>query len=193
MDGKDTMKNLIVIVLGIWVCMASSLVEASESPATDYVIGPGDVLDISVWKVEELTKVVVVLPDGKIGFPLVGNIQAAGKNVNELSEIINSKLTRYIPHPELSVVVQQVNSMQIYVVGQVNKPGRLFLNSNVNVLQAIAMAGGLNPFAIKKGIKVFREAGGRTAIFQFKYKEAIKGENLAQNIILKRGDTVVVP
>ncbi|MBL0700787.1 MAG: polysaccharide biosynthesis/export family protein, partial [Desulfosarcina sp.] len=150
-------------------------------------------LDISVWKEEALTKLVTVLPDGKISFPLIGDIDAAGKTVASLGNELNKKIERYVPDPNLSVVVQQVNSMLIYIIGRINQPGRFVLNTNINVLQALSMAGGLNPFAKKNKILIFREKNEKTTIFKFRYDEVSKGENLEQNRMLKRGDIIVVP
>ena len=160
---------------------------------TDYIIGPGDILDISVWKDEALTKLVTVLPDGKISFPLIGEMTASGKTVGQLSDELREKLTRYVPDVILSVLVHQVNSMMIYVIGKVNKPGRFVLNTNVNVMQALAMAGGLNPFAKGNSIKIFREVPSNIKVFYFDYDDVSKGKDLDQNIRLKRGDVVVVP
>jgi polysaccharide export outer membrane protein len=159
----------------------------------DYLIGPGDVLDVSVWKDEALTRSVVVLPDGKITFPLAGDLLAGGRTVAELKQEIASRLERYVPELVLSVEVKQSNSMLIYIIGRVNGPGRQVLNTNVNVLQALAMAGGLNPFASKDKIKVFRNERGETRIIPFRYSEVVDGTNLADNIVLKRGDVIVVP
>ncbi|MCD6185055.1 MAG: polysaccharide biosynthesis/export family protein [Deltaproteobacteria bacterium] len=159
----------------------------------DYLIGRGDILDISVWKDEALTKLVTVLPDGKISFPLIGDIDAAGKTVTSLRNELNKKIEQYVPDPNLSVVVQQVNSMMIYIIGRINHPGRFVLNTNINVLQALSMAGGLNPFAKKNKILIFREENGKTTIFKFRYNDVSRGEALEQNIILKRGDIIVVP
>ncbi len=159
----------------------------------DYVIGPGDVLDISVWKDETLTRTTVVLPDGKISFPLIGEVVAAGKTLAQLKQELEKKLVRFVPDMVLSVEVKQCNSMLVYVLGRVNSPGRFVLNANVNVLQALAMAGGLNPFAKKDDIKIFRHNGEKTVIFPFRYGEVTDGEHLEQNIWLRQGDLILVP
>lgn len=159
------------------------------SDASDYRIGPGDILDISVWKDSTLSKVVTVLPDGMISLPLSGDIMAAGKKVHELREELSTRLSHFMPDPVVSISVHQVNSMMIYVIGKVNNPGRFMLNNNINVLQALSMAGGLNPFAKKNKIKIFRES----AVLGFKYEEVSKGVNLSQNVALQRGDVIVIP
>lgn len=158
-----------------------------------YVIGPGDVLDISVWKNDEMTKTVTVLPDGKITFPLIGNLTAQGKTVLELKKEVEEKISPFIPEPVLSIVVRQINSMYIYVIGRVNRPGRFELNTNVNVLQALSMAGGLNPFAKKNKIQIQREENNSTTVYKFNYDDVTKSGEVDQNIKLKRGDIIIVP
>ena len=159
----------------------------------DYVIGPGDVLDISVWKDETLTRSVVVLPDGKISFPLIGEVMAREKTVAQLKKEIEEKLSPFVPDVTLSFEVKQVNSLLIYVIGRVNTPGRFLLNVNVNVLQALSIAGGLTPFAKRDKIKIFRQEGDKTNILHFQYDSVVGGKNLEQNIMLMRGDVIVVP
>ena len=164
-----------------------------EKPGDDYIIGSGDILDISLWKDEAMTRQVTVLTDGKIAFPLIGEVTAAGRTVGEVKQDMVEKLKEYVPEPVLNVDVKQVNSMIIYVTGRVNTPGRYPVNTRVTVLQALSIAGGLNAFAKRSKIKVFRQEGGKTVTYPFDYNEVVDGENLQQNIILKRGDVVVVP
>ncbi len=159
----------------------------------DYILGPGDILDISAWQNPALAKLVTILPDGKIAFPLIGEMMAGGKTVAQLKGELEEKITRYVPDPTLSVIVHQVNSMMVYVIGKVNQPGRHLLNTNVNVLQALALAGGLNPFANKGKVKIFRKQGAETVIFPFDYDDVADGKKMETNIILKRGDVIVVP
>jgi polysaccharide export outer membrane protein len=162
-------------------------------PASDYIIGPGDVVGISVWKDDSLTRTVVVLPDGKITFPLLGDLTAGGKTVAQLKQILEAGLTRYVADSSVTVEVKQSNSMIIYIIGRVNAPGRQVLVANTNVLQALAMAGGPNPFAQKSRVKVFRQEDGKTAMFMFDYNEVAEGRHLEMNIDLKRGDVIIVP
>jgi polysaccharide biosynthesis/export protein len=165
----------------------------SETSGDDYIIGPGDVLDIAQWRDDALMRQVVVLSDGKISFPLVGEIVAAGKTIAELKKDIADKLVDYVPDAVISIEVKQSNSMLIYVTGRVNNPNRFPVNANINVLQGISLAGGLNPFAKKNKIKIFRQEGDKTRVFLFKYDEVVDGKNLEQNITLKRGDVILVP
>ena len=172
---------------------AAANVAAAMDSEPEYILGPGDQIDIAVWKDETLTKSVIVLPDGKISFPLIGEIKAAGRTVPQLKQEITKKISPFAPDPIISIEVRQVNSMLVYVIGRVNTPGRFSLNTNVNVLQALTIAGGLNPFAKRDKIKIFRREGAKTTIFRFKYDEVVEGTELEQNIILQRGDVVVVP
>jgi len=187
---------LTAAILLIILIIAPPLWAADQPPITttqDYIIGPGDVLDISVWNNEALTKAVTVLPDGKIHFPLIGEIVVGGKTLVDLEKELKTKIHPFVPDPELSVMVQQVNSMLIYMIGKVNRPGRFALNTNINVLQALTMAGGLNAFAKRNKIKIFREEKDKTVILPFEYDEVTEGKNLEQNVELRRGDIVVVP
>jgi polysaccharide export outer membrane protein len=161
--------------------------------ASSYLIGPGDVLDVAVWKDEALTRSCIVRPDGAISFPLIGEVRVEGRTVADVKEEMEKRLDRYVPGTTLSVEVKQVNSMIIYVIGKVNAPGRYIMNTNVNVLQALATAGGLNIFAKRNKIKIFRQEDHETVIFPFEYDEVVEGKRLDRNIMLKRGDIVVIP
>jgi polysaccharide export outer membrane protein len=192
---RTTIHALVLLAL-LWAAAGSVAggEPAGVQPSADYLIGPGDVLAIAVWKDEALTRQVTVLPDGRIAFPLIGQLTAAGKTLGALTGEIEQKLARYVPDMTLNVSVQQVNSMWIYIIGKVNGPGRFNLNTDVSVLQALAMAGGLNAFAKRGDIKIFREqADGGTQILPFDYDRVADGEDIRQNVKLRRGDVVVVP
>jgi polysaccharide export outer membrane protein len=189
-------KTLAVAIACIAILSLAAPLQAQEAASqfgSDYFIGPGDILEISVWKEEALTKQVVVLPDGKISFPLIGEVQAAGRTLPDLKQEIGKRIVKYAPKEEVNLEVKQVNSMLIYVIGRVNQPGRFVLNTNVNVLQALSIAGGLNPFAKRNDIKIFRREGTATKVLPFRYDQVTNGENLEQNITLQRGDVIVVP
>jgi polysaccharide biosynthesis/export protein len=167
--------------------------ERAAPLAPDYIIGPGDVLFVSVWKDPDLTQSVPVRPDGRFSFPLIGEIQAGGRTVAQVKEEMEQKISRFVPEPVLTVGLLEIRSMFIYVIGRVNQPGRFPVYSNVDVLQALAMAGGCNTFADTKRIKVFRKSGDRTVIMDFNYNEVSSGKSLEQNIMLERSDVIVVP
>ena len=158
-----------------------------------FLLGPEDILEISVWKDETLTKQVVVRPDGKISFPLIGEIQAAGRTVEDLRKEIIEKLSEFISDPVVTVMVIGINSYKIYVIGKVNKPGAYTVGRSVNVMQALSMAGGFSPFADLEHISILREQNGKQIRIKFNYKEVAKGKHLEENILLKRGDVIVVP
>ncbi|MEA2083331.1 MAG: polysaccharide biosynthesis/export family protein [Thermodesulfobacteriota bacterium] len=195
------MKRFICLMICLFLLSACASLQDVEKEddaglpnGEQYRIGAGDVLDISVWKDEAQTKILVVLPDGTISLPLIGRITAEGKTIALLKEEITQKVSRFVPDPVVTVIVQQANSMFIYIIGRVNHPGRFVINANVNVLQALTMAGGLNSFAKRKKIRIIREEkDGETRIFTFNYNDVSAGKNLAQNIKLRRGDMVVVP
>ena len=162
----------------LWAAEAKAPVPATvpaASPA-EYRIGPGDVLNIEVWKDPVLTRLVTVLPDGRIAYPLVGELAAAGKTVSQLKKEIEGKLARYLQDAVITVEVRQMNSYHIYVLGRVNAPGRSILSSNVNVLQALAIAGGPNAFANRSRIRIFREEGGKTLDHPVRLRRRDRGE-----------------
>jgi len=192
MKGKPIMLKRTAFLTGMFIFFFL-MGPVQATPVETYKIGAGDVLIISVWKNPDLTRELVVLPDGAISFPLVGDVPVEGLSVGELKGNLISQLEKYISDPVLSISVKQVNSMMIYVIGKVNGPGRFLLNDDINVLQALALARGLNAFAREKEIKVFRKSPEGTIIHEFNYKEVAKGENMDQNIVLERGDVIVVP
>ncbi len=168
-------------------------VQAGLADAKGYTLQPGDVLTVSVWKETDLQQPVLVRPDGGISFPLVGDIQVKGKTVEDVRQIITSKLAKLIPDVQVNVALQELNGNLIYVVGKVNRPGVYPFNQNVDVLQALGMAGGATAFAALNDIKIMRRESGRLKSIEFRYSDMEKGRNLQQNIILQSGDTVLVP
>jgi polysaccharide export outer membrane protein len=163
---------------------------AASGPS--YVIGPDDVLLISVWKEAELTNTLPVRPDGKISMPLLSDVQAAGLTPMQLAASLTEKLKKYLSDPRVTVVVTQINSQRIYVTGEVLHTGAMQLLPDMTVLQAVASAG-FTQFANTKGIYILRASNGKQQKFPFNYKQVVKGEDMNQNILLKPGDTIVVP
>ncbi|MCK4708557.1 MAG: polysaccharide biosynthesis/export family protein [Gammaproteobacteria bacterium] len=169
--------------------------ESDAKPVVEdsYSIGPGDVLHVSVWKEEGMALDVLVRPDGGITFPLAGEVKAGGLTTKALSDVLVKKLKKYIPHPSITVSVLKSVSNKIYVIGKVNRPGEFVATGYMDVLQALTMAGGLTPYADSDEIKIIRRTVTGTKMKLFDYDEVISGERLDMNIILKAGDTVVVP
>lgn len=200
---NKVIKNKLQIVLNIFyqglilVFLSSSLVLAAPSKTTEslpvYKIGPGDVLIVSVWKEEGLQKEVLIRPDGGMSFPLAGDLHAGGKSVSQLQDLLANKIKEYIPDPVVTVSVRQIQNNKIYVVGKVNRPGEYIGTSYIDVMQALAMAGGLNAYASSNNIKILRRINGNIKSMPFEYDEVAGGYKLKQNIILQSGDVVVVP
>lgn len=165
----------------------------SLEPPAEYFIGPEDVLEVSVWKEEGLEREVLVRPDGKVSFPLAGDVQAAGRTPEQVQRDIASRLQKYIPDPVVTVTVKTIGGNTIYVIGLVKNPGSYVIGRYVDVIQALTLAGGLTPFASENAIKVIRRDGPKELVFPFEYAKVKEGSNLDQNIFLKGGDVVVVP
>ena len=173
---------------------AAKPAEGSGQVSEDYKIGPGDVLEISVYGEESLNrKDLVVRPDGKISFPLVGDVLLGGLTTAKAKEAVEQSLHEYIPEAVAAVSVVQLGSLQYYVVGKVNKPGMYNASKPLTVLQALAMAGGLTTFADESHIVILRNSGKDTVRLPFNYKKIKKGRGVEENITLERGDVVVVP
>lgn len=169
----------------------SSVNPATTDPA--YKIGADDVLDVNVWKEQELTRTLQVRPDGKISMPLLNDVQAAGMTPTQLAASLTEKLKKYLNAPQVTVIVTQTNSQRVYVLGEVTRPGAYSLLPGMTVLQAISSAGGLTQYANGKKIFVMRTENQRQSKYPFNYKDVLDGRKSEENVALKAGDTVVVP
>lgn len=171
--------------------------QQAETPAgadrAEYLIQPGDLLEISVWREEYLEREVIVQPDGKISFPLAGILNAADSTVEEVQRRVAQQLQQYIPDPVVTVSIKEIRGNRVYVLGQVQNPGQFVMNPRVDVVQALALAGGATPFAEMNDIKILRRVGDRQQLIEFRYADIARGRNLNQNIILKSGDVIIVP
>jgi polysaccharide biosynthesis/export protein len=165
---------------------------ASSQAGSEYVIGPEDVLHVAVWKEADLTATLPVRPDGKISLPLLNDVQAAGLTPIQLADSVTEKLKKYIADPHVTVVVTQINSKRVYMVGEVTHTGPIPMLPNMTVLQALSSAG-LTQFANTKGIYVLRVENGRQQKMPVNYRKIVKGEQMDQNYALRAGDTIVVP
>ncbi len=163
--------------------------------ATDsYRLQPGDVLEISVWKEETLRREVLVRSDGGVSFPLAGDLSVSGLTPDDVRHELEARLGKFIPDVTVSVAVQQINGNQVFVVGRVNRPGVYKFDRPVDVMQALSLAGGATEFAGVDSIRILRRAAdGGQRTFEFAYTDVARGRHLEQNIVLKSGDTVVVP
>jgi polysaccharide export outer membrane protein len=169
---------------------------APKKAATDdpnYVIGPQDVLDISVWKEPELTRAVPVRPDGKISIPLLNDVQAAGRTPLQLAADMTAGLKKFVADPQVTVTVSVINSQRVFILGEVSRAGAYPLLPNMTVLQALSSAGGLTIYANTKKIYILRVEEGKQVKHPFNYKDVLAGKAPDQNILLKAGDTIVVP
>lgn len=184
-------KQMIRLLAGLLLCL---LAWPAAAQATKYLLNPGDVLDISVWKEEGMQREVLVLPDGTISFPLAGHLQAAGKTAQEVQNSLAKKIGEFIPDPPITVSVIRTSGNKIYVVGQVNKPGEFPVSHKIDVMQTLSLAGGLTAFGDENDIRVLRRNNnGKLESFPFDYSAVKNGERLETNILLKSGDVVVVP
>jgi polysaccharide biosynthesis/export protein len=166
-------------------------VSASTDP--NYVIGAQDVLDISVWKEPEVSRVVPVRPDGRISLPLLNDVQAAGLTPAALAAQITDSLKKYVTNPQVTVIVTTINSQRVYLLGEVMRPGAFPMIPGMTVLQAISSGGGFTQYARTKAIYVLRNENGKQVKYPFSYKEVLNGKKPEQDIPLKAGDTIVVP
>jgi polysaccharide export outer membrane protein len=158
-----------------------------------YTIGPGDTLEISVWRDESLSRDVIVPPDGMISFPLIGDINIIGMTVGQLRQTVTKKLGDYVPDATVTVILKTFNSLRAFVIGKVQSPGMYAISLDTNVMQVLSMAGGLNPYASENSIHVLRQGKTGPVKIPFRYSDVLKGRNLEQNITLKRGDVIVIP
>ena len=183
---------LTAVLTTAWLLPAAGAAETQEK--TDYLIGPGDVIQISVWKETELTRDVTVRYDGKISLPLLGDVPAAGRTPQQIASDLETRLARFVASPQVTVGVSQPHSKRIFVVGQVAHAGVFPLLGPTTFLQALALAGGFQQFAKSDRVIVVRQSGGSQVLLKVDYKKIESGTDIdGQNVLLESGDTVVVP
>ncbi len=201
------LKHLLTFISFFLVSISCALADAQPLPpvkdqpvndqladTVNYLLSPGDFIEISVWKEEGMQKEqTLVAPDGNITFPLAGTIMAAGKPIFALQEAIAGRLANYIADPVVNIKLLQNNGNTIFVIGKVNRPGQYPANRRIDVMQALSLAGGLTVYADEDSIHVLRRIGNEVKIFPFDYDDVLDGDHLEQNIILQSGDTVTVP
>ena len=185
------MKAVIACILG---CLIVTVSYSSASAQDNfYIIGPGDVLEVSVWNEPGLSKKLIVPPDGVISFPLINPIKVTNLTITALKKEVTKKLSEYIPDATVTVLLIEINSLKAYVIGKVQRAGEYPITLETTVLQILAKAGGLTPFASDGNIKILRQKNKKIINIPFDYGEVEKGKNLEQNIVLKAGDVVLVP
>lgn len=172
---------------------SSSSMQSAATTDPRYVIGPQDVVDINVWEEPAISRTVPVRPDGKISLPLLNDIQAAGLTPDQLGKVITTDLRKYMENPQVTVIVTAINSQRFSILGEVRRPGTFQMLPNMTILQALSDAGGFSPFAKLKDIYVLRMVNGQQEKFPFNYKNVLKGKDPQANIVLRPGDTIVVP
>jgi len=190
--GEWRVRTFVSFVV-ISVVLAVSPIAATAAQEGAYRLNPGDILNISVWKEEEMTRQVTVLPDGMISFPLAGHLQAAGLNAADLQAELVQRIKKYVAEPVVTVSVEQVSGNIVYVIGQVKNPGQFPIIRPIDVMQALSVAGGLTPFGDEDDIMILRCENGRQTSLPFNYSDVKRGKNLELNVVLKPGDVVVVP
>lgn len=181
-------KTMTILFIFIAIFAFSPVIHAES-----YHVGSGDLLEISVWRDETLSRELIVPPDGVLSFPLIGDVNVASMSVPEIREVIKKKLAEYVPDASVAVMLKQINSLKVFVIGQVHSPGAFPINLDARVMQVLAQAKGLTPFASERDIHILRYQGEKIQKIGFDYKEVLKGNNLEQDILLKRGDVIVVP
>jgi len=188
------MQHIVKIALFVLFVFHYNLSYAADVNAkAAYKINAGDVLDISVWKEEELQREIRVLPDGNISFPLVGEIVVAGNTLTAVREQMVKKLSEYITDPVVNISVKSSEGNSVYVIGQVKQPGQFIMYQPLDVMQVLSLAGGLTTFAKANDIRILRRTEQGPTSIEFEYGELEDGDELASNIVLKSGDVVVVP
>jgi polysaccharide export outer membrane protein len=164
---------------------------ATQDPS--YVIGSQDMLDVSVWREPDFSRTVPVRPDGKISLPLLNDMQAAGLTPSQLAAELTKSLNKFVTNPQVTIIVTQINSQRFYILGEAARPGASTLIPEMTILQALSNAGGFTPYANSKKIYLLREENGKQQKLSFNYKDVVAGKRTEQNIVLKNGDTIVVP
>jgi len=189
-------KKLPLLVMAVTMAVffvAQGLCRGQEPLPPSYLIGPNDLLSIHVWKEPELSRDIVVTPDGKISFPLIGEIEAQGRTVTELRNVVSDKLLAFVTAPEVTVIVRESRSRMVYAIGKVRRPGPYPLVADMTVIQALSAAGGLAEWANEKNIMIIRRDGDQETQLRFNYRDFTRGRNVEQNILLEPGDTILVP
>ena len=191
-----TSRSLIKLLAHTYICVCALCTPGAQAYAAGiepYRIQPGDIVTVSAWKEPDLQAELLVRPDGALSFPLAGELAAAGQTVEELHAVIEQRLQKYIPGLVVTVGVKLIGGNHVYVLGKVNRPGDFQFAQPIDVMQALSLAGGATPFAALNDIQILRRENGSQTAIPFHYGDVEKGKSLQQNVLLRSGDTVVVP
>ncbi len=196
------MRQVFIVLTSLMMFASATLAESTQTKvkqalslgSTEYLVQPGDVLRISVWKEQDLQSDVLIQPDGRFAFPLIGKVDARGKSAGQLTRELEKKISRFIADASVTVMVAQALGNKVFVIGQVKRPGEFMMTRNTDVLQSLSMAGGLAPFAKSSHIRIIRRRdSGEQVAFKFDYNDVMHGKKLKQNIVLRGGDVIIVP
>jgi polysaccharide export outer membrane protein len=193
MKGWRSALGGLICLIVVTTATPSDHVDQKPVDPAHYRLQPGDVLLISVWKEKDLEGEVLVRPDGGMSFPLAGDLDAAGRTVEEVRGVLAQRLKPFIPDPVVTVSVKSIGGNHVYVIGRVQRPGEFTFSRPVDVMQALSLAGGATPFAALNDIVILRRQNGAERVLRFRYGDIVRGRSLEQNVVLESGDTVVVP
>lgn len=192
-------RSAVLIATLVWLSVvaapstgATRAQENASAESQDYVLGVEDKLTISVWKEPDLLQKVSIRPDGKITFPLIGDVQAAGRTSKQLTDELAKSLGRFIKEPVVTVIVEEINSFKVFVLGEVATQGALTLRRSTRLLEAIALAGGLTTYADKSNVQLIRYDAGKESRSRIDYRKVVSGEKPELNVALRPGDTIIV-
>jgi polysaccharide biosynthesis/export protein len=182
------------IIITCHICSAEDKADTQkESSPSHYLISANDVLNIFVWKEADFTRDVTVMPDGRITFPLIGEIEAQGKTVTGLKNEITEKLKAFISSPEVTVMIKTTQARHVYTIGKIGKPGPYQLEPSMTILQVLSTAGGFTEWADTKNVLIVRRKDNKEVMYRFNYPDFTSGKDLVQNIVLEPNDTIIVP
>ena len=191
---KDFIRGRLPIFIANAIATVGVLLAGTVVAQPDYALQPGDLLNITVYEEPELSREVLIRPDGGVSFPLIGDVSVADSSADAVKAEIEMRLAEFVPGASVTVAVQQIAGNQVFVVGKVNRPGAYPIYRPLDVMQALALAGGTAQFAALDDIRILRRsADGAQEVLEFRYSDVVRGRNLEQNRLLRSGDTIVVP
>ncbi len=189
--SRHAFRRFLAVLLAC--CYSYTTMAVADSTSPNYQLKPGDIIELLVWKEPELTRDLLVAPDGFISLPLAGAIDTNQKTTQQLCDEIKNKLAKFVNAPSVNISIKGVAGSNVYVLGKVNRPGEFILNQPLDVLQILSKAGGFTPYADADDIHIIRRNGKTQEVKKFNYGQIERGKNIDQNIMLQDGDTLIVP